>query len=820
MSLPFRFFPRAWIFAPLCALLLLGWIDLRRAQRVEFVSGVAAEDAVVDPASPTGYAGGKRWLIIPEHNNHSYQWLQESQQMLAQDGWRVRRVDYENAPFGREVHSASPYHWWLGLMAWCDHAISGRTIALSVERAALFADPVLHVLLLLGSALLIARWFGAFPAGLASLGLVALFPLGAAFLPGVPDCFSLVQACVLFSILPLLTGAGTAALAETGPAAPGTDRRARQQRRRFFLAGVAGGCGLWVSAAEQLPVLEGIALGGILAAWVTRSGMKATAGETPGGAPWRAWALGGAVTCLLAYLVEYFPAHMDLRLRVNHPLYGLAWLGLGELLAHFSAWMHREKPFRNWRGLVACVLAALAVAALPVAMVRTGSQAFLSGDLLASRLTSLPDGVVAPSLWAWILRDGVSGGVAAACLPLLFLVPVAWLVVRRETGVGRRAALAVAAGPVLMTLVLGCLQLHWLSLLDDTLLVLLVAATAQATGRGRWLWSGLAGTVFVAGLIQLKPAPATDASTNFKFTRAEVEGLYERALAHWIADHSDAPGPVVLLPPFRTSSFCFYGSLRGLGTQNWENRDGLLATFRIVTSARPDETQALVNERGVAYIVLPSWDTDLNDIARVGLKRPEDSFIYALDHWVLFNWLRPLPYQLPAVSGFEGQSVKILAVTDETDPATERSRLVEYFVEMQQLEIARYASKVLRRYPADLGALVALAQVEKAGEDEDGFATDFAALVANLASGSDRALAWDRRVSLAVVLALGKRNDLAREQARRCLDQIDATRIRSLTTGSLYHLLVLGKVYHLDISDPKLRSLALSLLPAELRQRL
>jgi hypothetical protein len=45
-------------------------------------------------------------------------------------------------------------------------------------------------------------------------------------------------------------------------------------------------------------------------------------------------------------------------------------------------------------------------------------------------------------------------------------------------------------------------------------------------------------------------------------------------------------------------------------------------------------------------------------------------------------------------------------------------------------------------------------------------------------------------------------------------------RIRSLTTGSLYHLLVLAKGFGLEFPDASLRELSLKLLPLELRERL
>src|SRR5471032_2672768 len=126
MSFPFRLMPRPWVLVPLCALGFVAWSDYVRIERVEFVSHVAREGAAVDATSPTGYAGGKRWLIVPEHNNPSYQWIEETQLMLARGDWRVRRVDYENAPLGREAHAASPYRWWLVGIAWLDHAAGGR----------------------------------------------------------------------------------------------------------------------------------------------------------------------------------------------------------------------------------------------------------------------------------------------------------------------------------------------------------------------------------------------------------------------------------------------------------------------------------------------------------------------------------------------------------------------------------------------------------------------------------------------------------------------------------------------------------------------
>lgn len=788
---------------------------------MEYVTNTDREEAVVDASSPTGYAGGKRWLIVPEHNNRGYQWIAETQQMLAQNEWRIRHVDYENAPVGREVHSASLYRWWLGLIASCDHIFSGRPPGLSVERAALVADPLLHLLLLAGTTIFVARRFGSFPATLMALGLATIYPFAGGFLPGVPDDNSLARICALWSVLPLLACSGCAnSPAKNGKTAtPAAEIECahRSAKRLFFFAGVSGGIGLWVSAASQMPVIGGIALGGVWAAWIASRAKKSNPTDLET-LPWRMWALGGAVTSLAAYLVEYFPAHMDFRLQVNHPLYGIAWLGIGELLERFSSWSrHGKIPSKNRAATVLMVtIAFVALAALPVTMALTGNQLLLAGDLSSSRLTNLADGAIAKNLAAWIARDGLTGAVAAACLPLLAVGLALWLLVRRQTETGMRIAVAVALGPVMVSLTFACFQLRWFNLAEGLLLALLVPVTAINFQRSRWLWSGFAGVVFVSGLIQLLPSARMGGTSEF--TRIEVEALLERGLAHWIADHASA-GAIILAPPDRTTSWCFHGGLRGLGTANWENRDGLTATVRIITATTADQALGLIQQHGVTHLILPSWDSDLDAFVRWTLPNPEDAFLSALHHWALPPWLRPMPYTLPTVAGFEDQSVIILEVTNESNRALAFSRLAEYFIETKQLGPLAATAEALRRYPTDLGALIALAEVEKARSDTLAFSKVFSALLSSLSSGFDRMLVWDRRVSLAVVLAQGNREDLSKEQLRVCMKTINEARIRSLTTLALFRLMTLSKAYEINLPDPKLRELALKLLPAELRNR-
>lgn len=816
----FRRFPAAAaLVLGLGALVFFCWSTLRRVERVEHVSATDAAEAAIDAASPTGYAGGKRWLIVPEHFTRSYERIAETQQMLATGAWRVRHVEYENAPHGRPVTSGSLYRWWLGALAAGDHAVSDRPTGIAVERAAVWSEPLLHLAFLVSSVAFVARFFGGWPAALFAASAVLLYPFAGTFLPGVPDDRSLARLGAFWSVLPLLAAF---------TAAPGDaiDARNRRSRRLFALAGVAGGIGLWVDAPRQTWILVGIGVGAAIAALLARSSRRTNPATPVQSLPWRAWSVAGAVTCVIAYLIEYAPSHLGARLEVNHPLYALAWLGLGELLAWAEALGHeRSARSRRWTTGLWILAALAAVASLPAALLWLQPHEWLSGDRLATRLTSLPNGIVAADFGDWIARDGLSGAVVATIAPLAWLVPALALLGRGHAGLARRRQLSIAVGVLAVALPFAWQQLAWWSTLDALLLALLAALVTTSRvqdppppARAAWFGPALVTLALAPGLVQLFPAPAR--GEQFAFTRLEAEALLERAAAHWLADHAEPGGAVILVPPDRTTRWCFHGGLRGLGSASWENRDGLAATVQIVTAQTGEEAQARLQERGVTHLALPTWDHDLEQFAKWTLNDANDAFITAVRNWSLPSWLRPLPYQIPAVPGFENEAIVILQVTDENNRAIALARMLEFFLETERADYADAAGEALRRFPADINALVALAQLEKARGQGAAFAQTLATLLASVTGGADRGLPWDRRVSLAIALAQGERHDLAREQIKRCLERVDAARIRSLTSGALFRLQVLAQAYDFPIADPALRAEARRLVPREWRERL
>jgi hypothetical protein len=274
-----------------------------------------------------------------------------------------------------------------------------------------------------------------------------------------------------------------------------------------------------------------------------------------------------------------------------------------------------------------------------------------------------------------------------------------------------------------------------------------------------------------------------------------------------------------------TSALCFYGGFAGLSSFDRENQAGTSAAIRIVCASSVEEAFTLIASRKLTHIIVPFWDSYLNDYLRLGLganagsDRLEGSFFAKLQHWELPPWLRAVPYPLPPGPGVDGQAV-ILEIVDEQPPAVAAARLGEYFLEMDQPDRAREQARELAKYPNDWSALATACMIATAVKDADGLEPVRERLLSAVERPERRRLLWDRRVSLATVLAQQKRPDLARPQIEKCLAEIDADKLRSLTTVSLYRFDLLCKQYGLEIGDPGLRALSRTLLRPDLRSRL
>ena len=435
----------------------------------------------------------------------------------------------------------------------------------------------------------------------------------------------------------------------------------------------------------------------------------------------------------------------------------------------------------------------------------------------------LPGSESASNFKAWVLQGGPDLKLWATLLPVVLIVPAVVLLLRGRRGQPRRLALAVALGPVLAALGLSCWQISGWSTFDSVLLVAL-AATAGALYDEPRRKVMLAGLAAMSAAVLLVDAAILWPPFGLEFkgdlTKAELVGLLERDFANWLQRHVGAKDAIALAPPDATAALYYYGGIRGLGTLGWENRDGVTGAIRITSASTPEEAFELISRRGMTHIVIPRWDAYLDVYARWGEGQVEGTFLQRLRDWRLPPWLQAVPYLIPSVPGFEGQSITVFEVVDDQDEATAIGHLAAYFVDMGEMNLAARAAQTLRRFPADPVAILSRARVEIAEGNTEEFGRTLELLQHRTADGSDSNLGWDDRVAFCIVLAQAHHLDLARNRLERCLGDVDEQKLRSLSTITLFRFELLSRALHLEIADPKVRATALSLLPADLRSRL
>lgn len=786
---------RPWMIAPALACAFVAVVANSRIKHLDFLAQAGGLAVEVDAASPTGYAGGLRTFIPATRDAISLEPVAQTQQMLARGDLRVRHVDYDNAPGGREVLSTSPYLWWLAAVAATQSLSSGLAIGAAVERAAVYADPLLHILAIIGAAVFVSRRFGGQAAVAVSMGMALLVPFAGAFFPGQPRVDGLTAIAAFWSII-LLLAAGVGRHSSAG--------------RGFFAAGVAGGILLWLDAGSGMPVIGGIALGGVAASWMARS---AAPESKPAPLPWRAWALGGASACLVAYSVEFLPGHsVGLRVDVVNPLHGFAWLGIAEFLVRFDRWVARGESLRFRRDLLPLALAAVTIA-LPLILAIKNRSEWFGPDPSLLRLTTISETAFASGLLEWVAREGITTLAVATLLPLALAAVLLVRMVRAKGDPMQRAVAALAVGAILATVLLASIHLRRWVVLDGALLAGLAFCaaplSAPASSRfGQTVWATACAALFIPGVLVLTPRGPTE-SVN----ESELASLIERDLAHWLAKRVGEGRTAVIASPRLAASLAFEGGFSALGSPYRENRAGFDLSLRIAGTGSQDEAFALMTNRGITHVVLASWDTSLEEFAKLG-DRDGSSLVALLHKWLPPRWLRPVPYPVPQVPGATPPNVLVFELVELQDNSVALSVLAEYFVETGRAGLAGSVAEALGRlFPEDIGAQVARVRAAGAVGDRDTVREAFDKVIVLLESVGDSRLPWERRVALALLLAEARRLDLAVQRMERCIDELDEQRLRTLTPATLQRFVALGDALNIKPADPALWKLAHSLMP-------
>lgn len=598
-------------------------------------------------------------LISPQFAD-GYMWVRQAQDMARKGLLRVHYAYYDNAPNGRQVHWASGFAWWLITLGALHHAATGAPIDRSIDAMAPYANPILLALVLLASALAVARRHGPWAGAAVAVGWVSPFLLFESFLAGYPDHHGIIAATCLGMLLCLQAGGGGLV--------SDADRaiEAARARRCFMAAGVLAGIGLWTSALSMSMVLAASGVGSLLAcAAFGRRGASGADAEalafTWEPDLYRLWGRVGALTSFGFYLLEYFPSDMGMHLEVNHPLYALALLGGGELLAHAQrAILGGGWPRgRQWAGVAAAVLA---VIALPLAVRVGGGRWYgllhpfmwhLHSFVYECRPAALIFG--SPSL-RWLYSAG----------PQPLLVPLAALLIfYRCADIPRalRARLLLALCPAVLIFGLFLWQVRWASLWECMLVGLSVPcaeAVVRLGGGGGLARRGVPGRIAWAALLLLCLAlyPVEELRTA---RRTAARGVLSRdeAVAVVVRDISQqlrARGGeiTVLSSPLHSLLISHFTGGRALGTFYWENLEGLQAAAAFYGETDDGRARDALLRRGVTHLVLLSERDFLAEycslqMGRLDVAACQRTLAYRLSYTdePPPPWLRRVPYRNP-----------------------------------------------------------------------------------------------------------------------------------------------------------------------------
>ncbi|EDY82856.1 hypothetical protein VDG1235_2479 [Verrucomicrobiia bacterium DG1235] len=805
---------RAWWLALAIALSHHWFATERRIERVEQISDLPAwstDSPQRDSNSPTGLEMGQRNLIVPGHHNPSFFWIIEAQKSAAEGSWRLRHIDYDSSPDGRDIRRTSPYRWWLISTGWLYGTLKGENLGYSIERGSLWADPLIFALLLIVGSAYCARYLNAFAALGFSLAAVSIFPLSANFQPGAPDSHSLSWALAVGSLLPLLASLRL----ENNPS---------KVRRHFAIAGILGGLGLWNDATSQSPVLLAIFLGAIGYEFF-RSRAKERYTPTP--AAWRTWGFAGAIITLGASLFEFAPKHLSWSLDSINPIHALICVGFGEALRLLTIWL--KEGLNGFRPIDYTLIGVslLAILSWPIVGIISESGSLLAADFYARELANHPKGGMASSVSAWFARDGNGGAKFATVLPIaLVFVGLTQLLLgnMKSESKGRLAFVLATAS---FAAILAFFELRWWNLFDALALVLIaILFSEMKTGdKTKRIKTFACLLTFLPGILVGFPASnGSDVSNNL--TQLEKQSLVGRDFSHWLNQRRSEEAPVALSTPLFSNLLAYYGGIGTIVSSDENYKSGYLTAVRMASANSEQEASILLSSREITHVVLPLWDPMLDHMVRTGMgvaygkPLPPNAFAVSIREWDYPSWLQPMGYTTPNNMGLAGFELREFALQAEQSPELLLSRLADLFVERGDLQDAQAIREALRGYPRSPVALGAIANIDLLLNDTADLNKTLDTLIPYLSRRSARNLPPDRRISLAWLFTRTQRVDLARDQVSAALDRLDEKTLKALTPYSVIALLALSKSLEIPFPDESLESTALKLIPPEIRQRL
>jgi hypothetical protein len=554
---------------------------------------------------------------------------------------RVRETQIDNYPAGREVHWNSAYLDLIASAGRLRAAALNEPLETATERMRVWFNlPVFLAVVILFSAVAAQR-YGAGAGVFLSFAMVGFPWFYDGFAPSYLDHHGLLTAATMGVVLgAFLMGGGWIQGKEDARSLLPADRE--QARFGALLSAVAGGVGLWISAASVIPTIAFIGVAAVATGlWLGRE--TAAGGAMFDASLWRLWGRVGAIGSIVAYLLEYAPRHFGLRLEVNHPLYALAWLGGAELVAAILDWRINQRKLAAWQ--MAASGAALIAPAIVVAL--AGPKVFVPLD---PRMERVHAQIKEFFSIARLLRETGSWVLPRFVLGFLLLVPVL-LVLRKSASRYMMAFLSVVA---LLAVATASWQVRWWLMASGPELCLVLAAilvvAPTSIPRRHWLAVGALSAVF-----------AEQAIARIHLTRSNVQNgavAYADALQPMYRDAAIAirrsypEQPVVLLAsPNASTAVGYFGRFQTLSSLYWENLSGLEAAGQIFSAPSDTEALRLVTARRVTHLMVTTLDNSLTDymaLARPG--SPPGAFASSFGSRLLHEdstprWLRAIPFR-------------------------------------------------------------------------------------------------------------------------------------------------------------------------------
>ena len=579
-------------------------------------------------------------------------WVRHATALTEGNSLRLRFTTIDNAPDGREVHWNSAWAWVIAGAGWVQHLFTGQPLPRAIERATLWINPTVLLLLIIVVSAWTTRRAGAIAGMVMAITMTCHDRVFEGFFPSYVDHHGLLTVAVLgLTLGAVLMGAGWwKPNPDGGPAI--LPNSPEQARRGATFSAISGACGLWVSAASTIPPIAIIGIAGVLAI-VIHGRASRDQGATFDPDTWRRWGRVGAGASLFFYLLEYFPSHMGLRLEPNHPFHALAWLGGGELIAQFGTrWFApREERWQNATRLIAPLIAVMIT---PVTILLGGSKVFVPIDPFLARLHN---DYIQEFLPMWKTLRGfdfqaIVQSVVMASIPLVAAI-LTLTYFRRTNSIVLWFATIVAV----FLNVMAWWQSRWLLNVSgiQICLVLVLLAIWTPSLRPAWRWGvavGVAVLLFVPNTIIRFVGAQGDIMARRVSPKDALAPLNRDIAAALRA--SQPEGEITMLSsPNGSVGIGYYGRFKTLGTLYWENNDGLKAAAAILGAQTEREAATLVRAHRITHVAIVS---DENFIAQyyqlqhpgASLEEIKKSFgLQLLVDKKIPQWLQMIPYKVP-----------------------------------------------------------------------------------------------------------------------------------------------------------------------------